>query len=101
MWSYSAPTSLNLDEFELEPGSRFATALSWKVETESPQGIKCVHENLCRPYGTRVHFPLDPALQGWAMIFRPPGLAGGRISRCSPTAISKMSSHAHAKARIP
>ncbi len=27
--------------------------------------------NLCRPYGTRSHFPLYPALKRWAKIFRP------------------------------
>src|SRR5271167_1267249 len=30
-------------------------------------------ENLCRPYGTRVQFPLYPALKRWAKIFRPSG----------------------------
>src|SRR6516164_6751971 len=37
------------------------------------RGLQCVRENLCRPYGTRVHFPLDPAVKRWAMIFRPSG----------------------------
>jgi hypothetical protein len=36
-------------------------------------GLKCMRENLCRPCGTRINFPLYPALERWATIFRPSG----------------------------
>jgi len=26
---------------------------------------------VCRPYGTRFYFPLDPGLPPWAKLFRP------------------------------
>jgi hypothetical protein len=26
---------------------------------------------MCRPYGTRFYFPLDPGLPPWAKLFRP------------------------------
>ena len=48
-------------------------------EFDFPQGLKCVRENLCRPYGTLIHFPLYPALKRWAKIFRPSG-AGPRAN---------------------
>ena len=32
-----------------------------------------VRENLCRPYGTRLNFPLYPVVKHWAKIFRPFG----------------------------
>ena len=32
--------------------------------------LKCLRENLCRPYGARVNFPLYPALKRWANLFR-------------------------------
>jgi len=34
------------------------------------QGSKGVHENLCRPSGTRAYSPLYPGLAPWAKLFR-------------------------------
>ncbi len=39
-------------------------------EEQMPRGLKRVCRNLCRPYGTRYHLPLYPALKRWAKLFR-------------------------------
>jgi len=42
------------------------------------QGLKGVHENLCRPSGTRAYSPLYPGLAPWAKLFR---RAAARVRR--------------------
>ena len=35
----------------------------FETKCEFPQGLNSVRENVCRPYGTRIYFPLYPALR--------------------------------------
>ena len=63
-----------------------------------PRGLKRVCENICRPYETRVFYPLPstPASPAcWAMMCPPTGL----VSPCFiPPWQTKLGSHAHTEA---
>ena len=41
------------------------------METIGSARLKEMCRDLCRPYGTRLYFPLYPALKRWAKLFRP------------------------------
>ncbi len=57
--------------------------------------LECLRENLCRPFGTRIYFPLYPGLTPWAMIVPPCGLVfSARIAILIPPQFSNSRSHA-------
>ncbi len=62
--------------------------------------MKCLRENLCRPSGTRIYFPLYPGLTPWAMIVPPFGLVFSvGFAVLIPPQFSNSSSHADSEDR--
>ena len=51
--------------------------------------LRSLCENLCRPYGARINFPLYPALKRWAIMAPVPqsGTRAETIPRLAPAAL--------------